>query len=176
MTSSGKALLFLSSYAPLFALLAFRTSEDSRRAMWVFAGLSVLGLVCLWVVLRTVLSRQQRRVTLVAVDRAGEQTAAYAATYLLPFIAAAFPHWQDWVVFAGFLGVVGLVYVQSEMIYLNPLMALIGYRILRARYQTEGARADAEERQIVLISSRDNVRQGDIVAIAMLGSDVAVER
>lgn len=177
MTLFAKTLLFLSSYVPLFALLAVRTSEDDRSAMWVFAGLAVAGLVALLVVLSAVLDRQPRPIHLVGVERAGEQTAAYVAVYLLPFLAATFVHWQDWVVFVGFLFFIGLVYVQSEMLYLNPLLALIGYRVFHVRYRTAGeAASGALESQLFLITTARRLDVGRDLAVSRLGDEIAVAR
>jgi hypothetical protein len=161
----------------LFALLAVRTSEDDRAAMWVFGALAVVGLVALFVVLSAVIDRQPRPIHVVAVERAGEQTAAYVASYLLPFVTATFFHWQDWVVFAGFLFFIGLVYIQSEMLYLNPLLALIGYRIWRVRYRTAGqAAAGALESQLVLIAAARRVEVGRDLSVSRLGDEIAVAR
>jgi hypothetical protein len=177
MTLFARSLLFLSSYAPLFGLLAIRTSEDGRRAMWVFLGLALAGLVALAVVLVALGGRQRRTIHVTAVQRTGEQTAAYMATYLLPFVTASFTHWQDWGVFVGFLFVIGLIYVQAEMIHLNPLMSLIGFRVYRIRYRTAGAAANAAaESEFFLISASANVRAGEDVAVARLGAEIAVAR
>src|ERR1035438_9441157 len=78
----GRPLLFLSSYAPLFALLAIRFEE---RWLWISCtALAVLGVVSLWLLLRLDARSAPGPHTLASVKDAGGEAAAYLATYLLP--------------------------------------------------------------------------------------------
>jgi phosphatidylglycerophosphate synthase len=122
--------LFLSSYAPLLGLLAW----TNRQMPWVWRGLaitallSVLGLVAVMVSKRG--ERGPRLVVATSSPDDGD-VMAYVATYLLPFLGLDLSKATGIVVFAGFLCVVGVVYVNSNMLFVNPLLSLAGYRTFR---------------------------------------------
>jgi hypothetical protein len=124
----GRPLLFLSSYAPLFGLLAIRFEQ---RWLWISCTvLAVLGVVSLWLLLRLDARSSPGPHTLTSVRDAGVEAAAYLATYLLPFLTVATPTVRDIVAYAGFLLVAAVIHLRSAAVQVNPLLYLLGYRVL----------------------------------------------
>jgi len=113
-----------------------------------------------------------RRVTVSEADSVGEQVAAYVATYLLPFLTVTFVDWRDWLVFFGFLALVCLVYVQSDLVHLNPLLSLCGYSIYRVQYRSEGTLRDEFAPAEMLLLSKRPVRGEQMLSIRKLSQDV----
>jgi len=111
--------LFLSSYLPLFVILAIRF--DQPEWLWrVCAGLVAAGLLSVAAVLWAV---RQGPVTSVRVDSvrdAGAEAGGYLATYVLPFVVVAMPSARDMVGFAIFLFVLAIIYVRSDPLQVNP--------------------------------------------------------
>jgi hypothetical protein len=132
-----RALLFLSSYAPLFVILAIRFQENILRG--ACAGLAAIGFGYLVVVLGTVSRHaQQRAYPVVAVEDASGQAAGYLATYILPFVTAPYPSGAD---LAGYciLAVVALViFMRSELAQINPTLYLLGWRVAAIKTGTTG--------------------------------------
>lgn len=124
----GRPLLFLSSYAPLFGLLAIRFEQ---RWLWIScAVLAVVGVLCLWLLLRLDARSAPGPHTLTSVRDAGVEAAGYLATYLLPFLTVATPTARDVVAYAGFLLVAAVINLRSAVAQVNPLLYLLGYRVL----------------------------------------------
>jgi hypothetical protein len=124
----GRPLLFLSSYAPLFGLLAIRFEQ---RWLWISCTvLAVLGVVCLWLLLRLDARSAPGPHTLASARDAGVEAAGYLATYLLPFLTVATPTARDVVAYAGFLLVAAVINLRSAVAQVNPLLYLLGYRVL----------------------------------------------
>jgi hypothetical protein len=129
--SPGRRLLparfFISSYAPLFAILALRL--DSRIVAIICAVLALVGVGTAVSLLRG-LGRLQpdSYITTTVVDR-GPDVAGYVATYLLPFLTVAQPSSRDLLAYAGFLLVSAVIYVRSSMMAVNPLLYLLGFRV-----------------------------------------------
>lgn len=119
--------MFLSSYAPLFALLALRF--DECFLVRACAGIAAVGALAGYSVLRGVAGRSPvpRRVS--EVKDAGAEVAGYLATYLLPFVTVSDPSGRDIAAYLGFILVSGIIYVQSEMMQVNPLLYLLGFRV-----------------------------------------------
>ncbi len=138
--------LFLSSFAPLFALLALRFKDPH---LWLpLAGLAVLGAVLLAGLMR---GRQDVRPNprrFHNVRDEGQQVAGYLASYILPLLAISQPSWRDLLAYAGFLLVFGVVFVRSQLLQVNPLLYLYGYRLFAADDATTG------ETHFVLVRQR----------------------
>jgi len=166
--------MFLSSYVPLFALLAVRASATSVTAEWVFGGLAISGLVGLALVGSAVLARQTRSVEITDVEPQGEQVAAYVASYIIPLATLGFAHWQDDVVLGSFIALIGLIYVQAMLIHLNPLLPLIGLRVFRVRYTTAGAGSSAAQAEGVIVTRSPSLAVGDRAQIRMFGSAIGI--
>ena len=161
----GRPLLFLSSYAPLFGLLAIRFEQ---RWLWISCTvLAVLGVVSLWLLLRLDARSSPGPHTLASVRDAGVEAAAYLATYLLPFLTVATPTVRDIVAYAGFLLVAAVIHLRSAVVQVNPLLYLLGYRVL--------AVTDDHGLHGYLITRR--LRQaGDRVLATRFRDDVLVDR
>jgi len=63
------------------------------------------------------------------VDR-GPEVAGYVATYLLPFLTVAQPSGRDLLAYSAFLIVSGIIYVRSSMLAVNPLLYVLGFRVV----------------------------------------------
>ena len=124
----GKPLLFLSSYAPLFGLLAIRFQQ---QWLWISClVMACLGAGALWLLLRLDARASPGPHTLVAVKDAGPEAASYLASYLLPFLTVATPSIRDVVAYLGFLAVAAAVHLRSSVVQVNPLLYMFGYRVL----------------------------------------------
>lgn len=121
--------LYLSSYAPLFLIMAVRF-----RPLWLevfcgtlfFAGIAAGGAVL--VRYRNVVGQEWRATR---VEDRGYEVAGYLAAYLLPFVTVTEPDWRDLVGYGIFLLVAGIVYVRSGMLQINPTLYLIGWRVMQ---------------------------------------------
>jgi hypothetical protein len=124
----GKPLLFLSSYAPLFALLAIRFEPPW---LWIFCVvLALLGVISLWLLLRLDARSSLGPHVLTRARDVGGEAALYLATYLLPFLTVATPTARDVLAYAGFLLVAAMINLRSAVAQVNPLLYLLGYRVL----------------------------------------------
>lgn len=131
-----KLSLFLSSFAPLFLLLALRFEE---RKLWLpLALLAVLGLFLLSRLLRQRATVQPSPRTFVNVRDEGAQVAGYLASYILPLLAISKPSWRDLVAYSLFLALYAVVYINSDLMQVNPMLYLDGYRLYAAESATTG--------------------------------------
>ncbi len=158
--------MFFSSYAPLLALLAWTNRES--RAVWftlaAIAAISVLGLVVVLLVKRSDVGPQL--VVARAVPNDGD-TLAYIATYLVPFLGLDLTKTNDIVVLAGFLAIVGTIYVNSNMLFVNPLLSLCRYHTFTV--------TDRQENEYSVITRRKDVLPGSVLRPAQIGRFVRLE-
>jgi len=119
--------LFISSYALLFVLLGLRFHGLPLR-LGCFA-IGVVGIVALILIVRGIGHDEPEARRIERVDDRGADVAGYLVTYLLPFLAVAEPSVEDLSAYVLFIVIVGVIYVRSGMIYVNPLLYLFGYRL-----------------------------------------------
>jgi hypothetical protein len=131
--------LFFSSYLPLFLLVAIR-SIGRFNEVAIASGVFVLfGAMGTTLVLLTAPRKSRGRWALVQVENRDGDVAAYAATYLLPFLLVFAGNWQDLASMAAFIAFLGFVYVRSRLIYVNPVLTALGYRLWRVMAVTAGS-------------------------------------
>lgn len=124
----GKPLLFMSSYAPLFALLAIRFSQ---HWLWITCLiLAVFGTASLLLLLLLDRRASPGPHEISTVKQGTSQAASYLASYLLPFVTVSTPSTRDVIAYAGFLAIAATIHLRSSIIEVNPLLYILGYRIL----------------------------------------------
>jgi hypothetical protein len=161
----AKPLLFLSSYTPLFALLAIRFQP--LHLIIICASLAVAGLLGLLLLFRLDARASRGAHELAVVRDAGGEAASYLGAYLLPFVTVSTPSARDLIAYGGFMIVAGAVYIHSSVVQINPLLYLLGYRI----YATE----DTNGLQAYLVTRRKH-RVGDSIEATRFRDSVVIER
>lgn len=129
MTSLAQAMLFLSSYSPLLAVFALLDTFGKGTPSIVCTALAVAGaaLLPLLIVLNRSTATQQLRVA-TATPRDAD-VLAYVASYLVPFASVDAHSTRERVAIGVFVGLIAVLYVRTEMFYVNPLLAFAGFRV-----------------------------------------------
>jgi prepilin signal peptidase PulO-like enzyme (type II secretory pathway) len=158
--------LFLSSYSPLFAILAYRSRHDDE--VWrTLAGLAAISLLALAAVMA---AKANERGPSLKVHRSKPKDGdvlAYTATYLVPFLGVDLTHKEGAVIFASFLIVLGVVYVNSDMLFVNPALNLCGYHSFWI--------TDEHGHEFSLITRRKELDKGTVIRPAKVGKYVRLE-
>lgn len=142
-------LWFISSYAPLWAMLALRFDP-----WWLRIALAALALVGFAVVAIKLRSRARRRPSdtqLTIVADAGSEVSGYLAAYLLPFLTVADPDARDLAAYALFILVAGVVYTRSSLVHINPTMYALRWRPMRATIPV----VDSQTKEVFILTRRD---------------------
>jgi|CXWL01.1.fsa_nt_gi hypothetical protein len=137
-----KWVLFFNSYTPFFLILLLR---DRGRTPWL--GMLAAGLIVLSnLILAVLLSRAAR----VNVDRSGTLLSResktgdalnYTVTYIIPFLE--FDLTEDLLPLVVLMAVVGVLYVNSNLLYTNPMLSAFGYRVFEVTVErSKGEPAD----------------------------------
>ncbi len=124
-----RCLLFISSYFPLTGIFCILLWEKD----WHWAlGILLLGIVGLSVMLlyflRVVPSRTPSNEKIVTLDRHDGDVLSYIASYLVPFVSFDLKSAQIWAI-PVFIAVLLIIYVNSNMIYINPMLNVLGYHL-----------------------------------------------
>lgn len=74
--------------------------------------------------------------TIVSVENMNSGILAYIFTYILPFLG--FPEERQLGVLIFLLIIIGILYVRSDMLGINPLLAIFGYHIVKIEWKMDG--------------------------------------
>jgi hypothetical protein len=164
----AKACLFLSSYIPLWAILIlFHWGDWGWWLLAPFLALAggCLGLLILW---HWVVTGSQEEVSTAYAMRQDSDSVAYIVTYIFPFLTLVIGSaLQALGVFALFLTIM-LVYVSSDMLYVNPVLAALGWHA--HAIHTKGGT------ELILLTKRRLIREGPVLHAVRLGDTIWWER
>ena len=167
--------LFVSSYAPLFAILAARTCPWLNSAddpLWPFivsAFVAVLGLLDGWWLVHASSRRGAISVVALGVQDQGTTAAGYLPTYLLPFVAPGAQSPGGWVGYGIYFAVLFVVFLGSDFALVNPTLYVLGRRVVRASVEQQQMNPqDPAVRREILVIARDLPRSGDTIRLTRL--------
>ncbi|MDN3935383.1 hypothetical protein QWJ39_03515 [Arthrobacter sp. YD4] len=122
-----KPVMFISSYAPLFLMLAIRFDDSVLRLTCLALGLA--GIFAFLIIQQLQKSGPAPEHNVVRAAPAGSGASSYLAGYLLPFVTVPSPTLGDLGGYGLFLLVALIVHVRTDIIQVNPILFLFGWRI-----------------------------------------------
>lgn len=149
-------LLFLTSYTPLFLLIAIRytlinrphlifggfTTEAVKECLRYFGmpiGLSLLSLISI-ICCREFLKKLDRdskngdRASIEKIENRNSESLGYIASYILPFISTNGEDIVEVFTFIILMIIIFVVYIRSNMVLINPILN-INYSIYNIEYK-----------------------------------------
>lgn len=163
----ARVLLFLSSYVPLSAMLVLLFWSKSPIVAVISGIAAILGVTGMLLYLR-VLSRLESTPTkIVDCHSRGGEVMSYIVTYIIPFVAVAFSEWQQAVALAVFFVILGFLYVNSDMIHINPTLNFLGYRLYEVTL--EGG-------SVYCLLARGRIEKGRTLQLIPVGDDILLEK
>lgn len=162
-----KILLFLSAYTPLFLIFILRYVEFNSA--WFWGGIVLLILVNLsWVVVFRIAHGWTKNTFTVkkSINKTSD-TMNYVMAYVFAFLELQFSKWQDAASLVLLLVIVLFIYVSSNLIVVNPLLNLFGYRI----YDIEVV----EGGDIMVITRKNKVKLNEKINVKHLSDDIYLE-
>lgn len=169
MTRLGKLVLFLSSFSPLALLLAVRFLDWG----WWPLALAAIGVVTAAAglgLLGAARGGQSDHFVVDAVDGRTEALTGYLIGYLFPFLVLDPGDTLTVAASALFFALLAVIYVEGNLVYLNPLLVIVG----RSLWHVEVHRRDDPEdrRSLVLLVAGDMLRQNDCIVTTRVAGDV----
>lgn len=163
-----RCMLFVSSYFPLTLIFCFFLFEKQR--LWAisvfFVGL--LGLITMLLYFLLIAPKKvafHEKVT--GLQRRDGEIMSYIASYLIPFVTFPLDGWAQIGSLLVFIFVLSVIYVTSNMIYINPMLNLIGYHLYEVTFENS-------ELSHYLIT-RQEVILGKTVQVAKIGNGAFLE-
>jgi hypothetical protein len=131
MNAFAQLALFLSSYSPLFVVFALLNSFGGGVSSWLCLAVAVIGLAMLVVLYKVASGFAPSDLKVTSSQVRDGDAIAYIATYLVPFSAVALTTARERGALGLFVLLIAVLYVRSELFYINPILALVGYRLFQ---------------------------------------------
>jgi hypothetical protein len=160
-------LLFLSSYFPLALIFFFLFFNHRPRLAASILSVGTLGLIGMAIYLRYAQKIGAFKVKVAAVQRRDGDAMSYIVSYVIPFMSVPFSGWEQGVALSIFFVVLSILYVNSNMIHINPMLNLAGYHLYEVTLEDGGVHS--------LISNR-RVARGQPLSVIKIGEDILLEK
>jgi hypothetical protein len=167
-----KFALFLSSYIPLWLAMALKTGGITIA----FRGNTVpaLSIIFLLIVLlsslvlrETFSLRKQKEPKFQDIESYKSRhdlLTSYLIAYIFPFVGLDYSQLVNWLIFGIFFVTLGAIQIRSTQLHVNPVLAVLGYRI----YEIE----DGGKGTNMLVAKRDINLDDDPVKTVELSNRV----
>ncbi|MCB9365895.1 MAG: hypothetical protein H6508_01715 [Calditrichaeota bacterium] len=161
-----KLILFASSYLPLWIIFAIQLlARQNRIGAYIAVGFAAFCFLGLMVFLKIVQGINPLTLKVASIQRRDGEAMSYIVTYLLPFIALPSCEIGDLLSLGIFLVVLAVLYVNSDMIHINPVLNLLGWHV----YEIED-----DKGHVFTILSKSRLKRGTEIGAIRIGEDMYV--
>jgi hypothetical protein len=92
----------------------------------------------------------------------------YVASYLVPFVTLPLNGWQQIFTLSIFILVLGIIYVKSSMIRINPMLSILGFSLYDVTFEND---SDSYS-----LFARRRIKRGETVRIVDVGRGIFLEK
>ena len=162
-----RLLLFVSSYFPLAAIFFVLLIGRHPWTAIIILSFGTVGVLGLAVYLRVVARFGAIRVTVKDFKSRDAESMSYIVSYVIPFLAIPFAGVEQGIALAIFFVVLAILYVNSNMIHINPMLNLGHYHIYEVTLDDETVHAFITKRRIT---------RGETLSAIKVGEDILLEK
>ncbi len=128
-------------------------------------AISLLGLAAFLHFVSTTSPRVQQ---VVQVQRKDAEVMAYIVSYVFPFLGLNFDDPMNVISLGIFFVILGIIYINSNMIHINPTLNIFGYHI----YEIETPSGSTQ----TVISRKGRLIRGEKLNVVVIEDDLLMER
>jgi hypothetical protein len=162
----ARLCLFVSSYFPLACIVSFLFWKTERVVAVTVLVIAAVGLVGMLTYLRLAGRLAHSLVTIEHVERIDAEATSYVVTYVIPFLALPSDTWQHGMALVILYLVLGVLYVTTNMVHINPMLNLLGFHLYQI---TEGGNEYA-------LIARRRVRRGERIKACKISGEVLLAK
>jgi len=162
-----RLLLFVSSYFPLSVIFFVLLLSNHPVTAILILSFGTIGLIGLAVYLRFVGRLGAIRVKIKDFKSRDAESMSYIVSYVIPFLAIPFSSVGQGIALSIFFVVLAILYVNSNMIHINPMLNLGHYHIYEVTLEDETVHALITKRRIV---------RGESLSTIKVGEDILLEK
>ncbi|WP_010632858.1 anti-phage protein KwaA [Sporolactobacillus vineae] len=151
MNNFVKSLFFISSYMPLFVFLAIANislAKNNKHDVWykiiwennwhnlgietrifwiIITFLMVISILA--IVIFTNWKTSKSLIVIPNMSLLKDEVMSYVVTYVIPILSLNVKSSSSLIINSLLFVTIGVIYVKNDLIYLNPVLSLLGYRV-----------------------------------------------
>lgn len=159
----ARLLLFLSAYSPLMLILAVLLIDRYWLVPVALCLISLVSVLAMFSIVHSFRSDAALPLQINGLQRRDDQVVSYLVSYIIPFLAVPFDGIQKGVGLAIFFLILGILHIRLNLIYVNPVLALAGYRLYEVTSEGGGTHSLITKQRVVL---------GDALSVVKVGEDL----
>ncbi len=162
----SRLCLFLSAYSPLTLILAVLLIDQNWVIPLSLCVISLASILAMLSILRSLRGSAAFSIQISSIQRRDDEIVGYLMGYVIPFLAVPFSGLERGVGLAMFFVVLGVLHVRLNLIYVNPVLALAGYRLYEVTSGRGGTHTLIAKQRIVLDDTLEVVKVGEDILFA----------
>lgn len=167
----GKILLFFGSYSPLFLIFGVVYWFEEKTVSYgrIFLVLFVIGFLGTLIFLSYVKRLNSLPLKIIKVKRKDTEILNYVVAYLIPFVAIIQPEPDRKMIiaFVSFFVFLGWLYIKSNVLWVNPLLSLMGYHMYEITAENDS--------DFTLITKKSNIKASNLT-VTKIGNEILFEK
>jgi hypothetical protein len=163
---SARISLFISSYLPLLFIFYLKNLATNLWLAIFFLGIGILATCGIIIIINYINTTCSIVEKIAKVQRKDTEVIAYLFTYIFPFLDLKFDEIINLLSLLIFFVILGIIYVNSSMICINPTLNILGYHL----YEIENPEGNSR----TLLSRNKRVRKNAELNVVVIGEDIMV--
>lgn len=186
--------IFISGYTPLFLIMIIKDIKGINWQAYQFESsifgydkieypiglivknpsvvlgliiVSIISLLMLWYVLKNI-TTNPFEITITKAKSRSSEVVNYTIPYMISFVAFDLSKGQDLLSLIIFMGILCLLSIRSQSIFINPILAALGYGLYDCVYKENG-----KDKECVMLSPKDLVVE-DVVEYKRLNNYMGI--
>ena len=167
-----KFILFLSSYFPLFLILMVKNWFN----LWFTLIVLAIGVLCVltWIIVFHMAKRRTaEKYVVLRTENRTKDSLNYIIPYIISFMNIDLRQWQDLTGLTILLLILFAVYVNSNLIYINPVFSIFKYKIYYAEVKKPYMKSMQQE--VMVITKNNRLPKSREITLKEIDKEVFME-
>ena len=136
----AKIILFITAYLPLSIIMFIKYYKFNTIALLTTGFILLISLMCCFIVIQILDETNKTEGTIyevVKIEDQSQMSLNYLFTYIIPFITMTLDDISNLISIGIFIFITLIIYVNSNLLYMNPFLNICGYSILKVNLKNE---------------------------------------
>lgn len=162
-----RVLLFLSSYFPLTFIIYVLYVQKHRAVAITALTLGTIGLIGILIYFHILRQMNAKQIKVIGIQRRDGESMSYTVSYLVPFLALPSEGVEKSLALLVFVIVLCILYVNSNMIHINPMLSLWKYHLYEVTLEGNSVR---------FLITRERVAKDTVLRLVLVGDDICIQK
>lgn len=168
----AKVILFITAYLPLSIIMLIKYYRAGTIVMLTTGFLLLLSFICCFIVIQILEETEKTEgkiYEVVTIEDQSQLSLNYLFTYIIPFITMTLDDISNLITIGIFIFITMVIYVNSNLLYMNPFLNICGYSILKVSLKNE---CGVYSYMLITKNKNKYIRTGQDIIISPFNEDI----